>query len=130
MTIRNFDQSISTIPTTSILTSNITNYRGFNERGRRRIQTTLNINMATVIFCDINVLKELKKSPYLVPNILDSIVLDKADKNLTNLKLFKLYVQEYLKSNPEVYKDGFTFAVKQLDPIPVGLPIAICVFVK
>ncbi|ABV72998.1 putative carbamate kinase [Rickettsia canadensis str. McKiel] len=130
VTIRNFDQSISTVPTYSILNSTVTNYRGISESGARRIKRVFNINMATIHFCDATILKELKKSPYLSKDIINKITVDKEEKDLTNIKLFKLYVQEYLKNNPAVYTEGFTFLVRQLEPTIYGLPIEIYIFVK
>lgn len=130
VTIRNFDQSISTIPTYSILNSNVTNYKGINEVGARRVKKEFNINMGTINFCDTTILKDLKKSPYLSKDVLSKITLDNNEKDLTNIKVFKLYIQEYLKNNPAVYTEGFTFLVRQLDPTVNGLPIEIYIFVK
>ena len=128
--IRNFDQSISTIPTYSILNSNITNYRGIIEAGARRIKRIFNINMRSINFCGINILQDLRKSPYLSKDIINKITLDKEKKDLTNIKVFKLYIQEYLKNNPAVYTEGFTFLVRDLEPTVNGLPIEIYIFVK
>ncbi|WP_253308206.1 MULTISPECIES: mechanosensitive ion channel domain-containing protein [unclassified Rickettsia] len=130
VSIRNFDQSISTIPTYNIVNTNVTNYRGISEAGARRVQRVLNINMTTINFCDATFLKELKKSLYLSKNVINNINFDNENKDLTNLKLFKLYIQEYLKNNPAVYQEGFTFLVRQLAPTINGLPIEIYIFVK
>lgn len=130
VTIRNFDQSISTVPTYSIVNSNVTNYKGVNEAGARRVKREFRINMATINFCDPTILKDLKKSPYLSKDIIDKIILDDNEKDLTNIKVFKLYVQEYIKSNPAVYTEGFTFLVRQLEPTVNGLPIEVYIFVK
>ncbi len=64
VTIRNFDQSIATIPTFSVLSSNVINYKGVDEAGARRVKRELNINMATINFGDSTILTHLKKSPY------------------------------------------------------------------
>ncbi|HJD60631.1 MAG TPA: mechanosensitive ion channel family protein [Rickettsia endosymbiont of Columbicola hoogstraali] len=130
VTIRNFDQSISTIPTSSVLSSNVINYKGVNEAGARRVKREFNINMATINFCDSTILTNLKKSPYLSKDVINKITLDKDEKDLTNIKIFKLYVQEYLKNNPAIYTERFTFLVRQLQPTVNGLPIEIYIFVK
>ncbi|HJD55926.1 MAG TPA: mechanosensitive ion channel family protein [Rickettsia endosymbiont of Pyrocoelia pectoralis] len=130
VTIRNFDQSISTIPTISILNSNVINYKGIEEAGARRVKRIFNINMATINFCDATILQDLKKSPYLSKEVINKITLDKQEKDLTNIKVFKLYIQEYLKNNPSVYTEGFTFLVRQLEPTINGLPVEIYIFVK
>lgn len=93
VTIRNFDQSISTIPTSSVLSSNVINYKGVDEAGARRVKREFNINMATINFCDSTILTNLKKSPYLSKDVINKITLDKDEKDLTNIKIFKLYVQ-------------------------------------
>lgn len=128
--IRNFDQSISTIPTYNVLSANVINYKGVDEAGARRVKREFNINMATINFCDSTILANLKKSPYLSKDIINQITLDKDEKDLTNIKIFKLYIQEYLKNNPAVYTEGFTFLVRQLQPTVNGLPIEIYIFVK
>lgn len=130
VTIRNFDQSISTIPTYSVLSSNVINYKGVDEAGARRVKREFNINMATINFCDYTILTNLKKSPYLSKDIINKITLDKDEKDLTNITIFKLYIQEYLKNNPAVYTEGFTFLVRPLQPTVNGLPMEIYIFVK
>jgi len=123
--IRNFDQTIATIPTASLLTTNITNWRGVTESGARRIQRSLCINMATIEFCSSTELEAIKNSNLLSSSVVEKI---KLEDNITNIKLFRLYTQEYLKNNPLIYQQSFPFLIRQLAPTVNGLPIELYIF--
>lgn len=124
--IRNFDQTIATIPTANLLTTNITNWRGVTESGARRIQRALCIDMATIEFCSSTELEAIKNSNLLPSSVIEKIKLE--DNNITNIKLFRLYIQEYLKNNPLIYQQGFPFLIRQLAPTVNGLPIELYIF--
>jgi miniconductance mechanosensitive channel len=46
---------------------------------------------------------------------------------LTNLGIFRAYVNAYLEENKKVH-DDMTFVVRQLPPSPEGLPLEVYVF--
>ncbi len=126
--IRNADQTISTIPTGSLLTQNVVNSRGIKEVSAQKIQRAIYIDMNSIIFTT-SLLQELKKSPHLVQKAIDNIDIKGQDK-ITNIKIFRLYVTEYLKNNSTIYTQGFTFLVRQLAPTINGLPLELYVFTK
>ncbi|MCC8417172.1 MAG: mechanosensitive ion channel family protein [Rickettsia endosymbiont of Bryobia graminum] len=126
--IRNFDQTISTIPTGSILTTNVVNMRGIKERAAKKIQRALCIDIETINFVPSSFLQELKKSSYIVSKALDEVKIENNNNALTNIKIFRSYITEYLKNNPTIYKHGFTFVVRQLAPTTTGLPIELFIF--
>jgi miniconductance mechanosensitive channel len=127
--IRNSDKSISTIPTSSLLSTNVVNWRGVEESVAKKIQRSIYIDINSIIFIPNSFLDILKKSPYLSKDLINKIIIgENDDDNLTNIKLFRLYATEYLKSNPAIYKQDFTFLVRQLASGPEGLPIELYVF--
>ncbi len=127
--IRNSDKSISTIPTSGLLNTNVINWRGVEESVARKIQRSIYIDINSVIFIPDSFLDILKKSPYISKDIINKITLEKTSyETLTNIKLFRLYTIEYLKSNPYIYQQDFTFLVRQLASTPTGLPIELYVF--
>lgn len=127
--IRNSDQSISTISTSSLLNTNVINWRGIKESVARKIQRAIHIDINSVMFIPNSFLDELKKSSYLSKDVMNNVILERDYyNNLTNIKLFRLYIVEYLKSNPAVYQKDFTFLVRQLASTPAGLPIELSVF--
>lgn len=127
--IRNSDQSVSTIPTSRLLNANVINWRGIKESIARKIQRVIHIDINSVMVIPNSFLDELKKSSYLSKDIINNVILEKNNyNNLTNIKLFRLYIVEYLKSNPAVYQKDFTFLVRQLASTSEGLPIELSIF--
>ncbi|XVN43207.1 MAG: mechanosensitive ion channel [Candidatus Rickettsia vulgarisii] len=122
--IRNMDQTISTIPTASILTTNVVNMRG----AAKKIQRAIYIDIESISFVPSSFVQELKKSLYIVDKALNDMKLECGDNALTNIKIFRSYISEYLKNNSTIYKNGFTFVIRQLAPTTTGLPIELFVF--
>jgi len=57
--VRNFDNTISTIPTYALITDSFRNWRGMKESGCRRIKRSIPINTRTIKFCDMQLLESL-----------------------------------------------------------------------
>jgi miniconductance mechanosensitive channel len=126
--IRNPDQTISTIPTASMLNTLLINSCGIKDSKAMRIQRSLYIDMNSIIFIELPFIEALSKSPYLVSNLLNKINIENFNNKMTNIKIFRLYVKEYLKNNPAIYQQDFTFLVRELQPTHSGLPIELYVF--
>ncbi|MDR0296570.1 MAG: mechanosensitive ion channel family protein [Rickettsia sp.] len=127
--IRNSDQTISTIPTSSLLITNVVNLRGITDSMAKKIQGTICVDINSIILVStVAFMQELKKSPYLAKEIIDKVALEQLDDYVTNIKIFRLYIKEYLKNHPMIYQKDFTFLVRQLTPTPNGLPIELYVF--
>jgi len=58
--VRNFDKTITTLPTYALVSDSFINWRGTEETGARRFKKSLNINMNTVKFCDEELLNRLR----------------------------------------------------------------------
>lgn len=139
--VRNFDNTVSTIPTYALVSNGLQNWRAMAESGGRRIKRSLNVDIDTVHFCSDALLKQLSLLEYLkeyipqkfeeiknynqIQNVDTSISVN--GRNLTNIGLFRAYVQEYLKHNPKIHKN-MTLMVRQLQPTPTGLPLEVYVF--
>lgn len=139
--IQNWDKTISTVPTYSLVTESVKNWRGMEESGGRRIKRSINIDMTTVKFCDQEMIDKFKTYDYLADYV------DSTEKQLneynekakinsgvlvngrrqTNLGVFRAYLVRYLRSKPEIHND-MTFIVRQLDPSEKGIPMEIYVF--
>lgn len=126
--IRNTDQSISTIPTSSLLTTNVVNYRGIKEAAAQKIQRAIYLDMNSILFVSNAFLDDLQSSPYLMKKAIEKITIKEEKNSITNLKIFRLYITEYLKNNSTIYQQGFTFLVRQLAPTTSGLPLELYVF--
>ncbi|MGD2034455.1 MAG: mechanosensitive ion channel [Bacteroidales bacterium] len=141
--VQNWDKTISTIPTYSLVSESFENWRGMEESGGRRIKRHINIDMRSVKFCTPEMLSRFKKILYLkdyieekekeienynkINNIGDEIVVN--GRRMTNLGTFRKYLESYLRNHPMIHND-MTFLVRHLQPTEKGMPIEIYVFSK
>jgi miniconductance mechanosensitive channel len=141
--VQNFDNTITTIPTYKLVSDSFVNWRGMEESKGRRIKRSLLIKPSSIGFLKNNEIDELKKvkliTEYLNTKIkeIDSYNLkNNADKsmllngrNLTNLGVFRVYIEQYLKAHP-MTNDDLTMMCRQLEPTSQGIPIQIYAFSK
>lgn len=139
--VRNFDKTITTIPTYALISDSFQNWRGMQETGGRRIRRSLMIKQSGIRYMTDAELDEYVKIPALTGYIKDkrkdylewneklNIQGDSPIKGfqLTNCDLFMRYATWYLRNNPEIHQN-LTLIVRQLDPTPQGLPIQIYAF--
>ncbi len=140
--IRNFDKTITTIPPYSLISQSFQNWRGMQETGGRRIKRAVYIKQSSIRFIEDE--KELERfkriqgiSDYIderyaeIMNHNKEIGADKSvavnGRSLTNMGLFRSYVQWYLTKHPEVKQD-MMIMVRQLDPTSKGVPLELYLF--
>ena len=58
--VQNWDNTITTIPTYTMVSSPFTNWRGMSESGGRRIARTINIDVNTIRYCTPEMLEKYK----------------------------------------------------------------------
>ena len=141
--VQNFDNTITTIPTYKLVSDSFINWRGMEESKGRRIKRSLLIKPSSVRFLKNEEIDELKKVK-LIKDYLNKksseIELynqkENADKsmllngrNMTNLGVFRTYIEEYLKAHP-MTNDDLTMMCRQLEPTSQGIPIQIYAFSK
>lgn len=141
--VQNFDNTITTIPTSSMVTNQFTNWRGMTESDGRRIMRSITIDTRSVKFCTPEMLERYKQiervRPYLEMKEEDIAEYNKANhidtsniingRQQTNLGVFRAYINAYLKSNPNL-NQNMTRIVRQLQPTEYGLPLQVYVFSK
>ena len=139
--VRNFDNTITMIPPYALVSDSFQNWRGMQESGGRRVKRSINIDMNSVRFCTPEMLAKFRKISLLTEyidtkqkeleryneehNIDDSIKVN--GRRQTNLGVFRAYLVNYLKSNPDVNKD-LTCMVRQLQPTEKGIPMELYFF--
>jgi len=139
--VQNWDKTITTIPTYSLISDSFTNWRGMENSGGRRIARSFVIDIDTIKFCTPEMLERYKKFQLVTKYITDkekeieeyNKLNNIDDSNLvngrrqTNIGIFRAYLNEYLAQSPYVNKD-MTFMVRQLAPTEYGIPLQIYAF--
>ena len=139
--VQNFDKTITTIPTYSLISDSFQNWRGMQESGGRRIKRSIYIKQSTIKFLSPEELVRLKKIQSLTSYIdhrqkdidknNERIGADKSllinGRNLTNAGLYRKYIDNYLAGHSGTHKN-MTMMVRQLAPIANGLPLELYVF--
>ncbi len=139
--VRNWDKTISTVPTYAFISDSFVNWRGMTNLGVRRIKRSINIDLQTVKFISPEMrehflkfervsgfIKERQKEidQYNADTNSDkSIYLN--GRQMTNLGLFRRYAEAYLNEHPKIAK-GETLMVRQLQPTEMGVPLEIYCF--
>lgn len=141
--VRNFDNTTTTIPTYSLISDSFKNWRGMTKSGGRRIKRHILIKAHSVKFLTTEEVEHYKEIHHLTSyithrqadidkfNTLNNI--NKSNivngRNLTNLGLFRKYVNQYIASHPGINKD-MTMMVRHLQPTENGIPLEIYCFSK
>jgi len=140
--VRNWDKTITTIPTYALISDSFKNWRGMSNSGVRRIKRSINIDMSTVGFMNPTMLEKMKHIR-LLQSYLEEKEQEISDWNksqpkdtldnpvnaraLTNLGTFRAYIREYLKNHPKI-DESQTLLVRQLQPTEHGIPIELYIF--
>ena len=141
--VQNWDNTISTIPTYSLISDPFINWRGMTESGGRRIARAIVIDADTVKFCTPEMLERYKKfqlvtdyitkkeseiTEYNKQNNVDTSNLVNGRRQ-TNLGIFRAYLTAYLKQNQNINHD-MTMMVRQKPPTEFGIPMEVYCFSK
>lgn len=121
--VRNWDNSVSTIPPYSLIKGSFRNYQAMVRSGSRRVKRPLYININTVRFCTPEELEKLEKLGWL-----EGMEVDKASR-VVNLQLLRNYLTAYLGQHPSV-NHKMNYMVRQLDHTPSGLPIELYFYIS
>ncbi len=139
--VRNFDNTITTIPPYALPNDSFQNWRGMEESPGRRIKRSINIDMNSVKFCTPEMLEKYRKVSLLTQYITDKEAelaaynshqhIDPEVKintrRQTNIGVFRAYLDRYLASLPAV-NHQMTCMVRQLQPTENGIPIELYFF--
>ena len=139
--VRNFDNTITTIPPYALVSDSFQNWRGMKESGGRRVKRSINIDMNSVHFCTPEMLAKFRKISLLTDYIdtkqeeleaynkehsIDASIWVNGRRQ-TNIGIFRAYLVNYLKSNPNV-SQNMTCMVRQLQPTEQGIPMELYFF--
>lgn len=139
--VQNFDKTITTIPTYAIISESFKNWRGMQSSGGRRIKRSILIKSKSIHFLTDDEIENLKKIQLITTYLEDKQKelaeynrINKIDqstlvngRNLTNLGVFRIYLQTYIERHPGIHKD-MSLMVRQLQPTSQGIPLEIYAF--
>jgi len=139
--VRNFDNTITTVPTQSLINDSFKNWRGMQESGGRRIKRSIYLDVNSISFCNQERLTRFSKINYIADYI-ETKKKELAEYNaehvgheeslvngrrVTNIGTFRAYIVAYLKNHKHI-NQHLTVLVRQLAPTDAGLPLEIYAF--
>jgi miniconductance mechanosensitive channel len=141
--VQNFDNTISTLPTYSLVSESFQNYRAMKDSGVRRMKRSISVDMSSVKFCTQEMLNKFRKitilqeyidfteselKNYNKENQIDNSVFVNGRRQ-TNIGVFRAYLEEYLKRHPMVSNKSDQL-IRQLQPTSLGIPIEVYAFIS
>jgi len=144
VSVRNWDRTITTIPTYRLTQGSFKNWRFMALSGGRRVKRSLVIDMESIRFLTEDDLDHFERydllteyltrkrrelAEYNIEHVKHRDVVSNV-RRLTNVGTFRAYIGAYLRRHPKVHHTGFTAMVRQLPPTPQGLPLEIYVFLN
>jgi len=141
--IQNFDKTIITVPTYSLVNESFQSWKGMEESGVRQIKRAIYIDMRSIRFldkemkekfCRIEMLKEYINTVDNQIN-LSVIGLDNSESpvfsssGLTNLGLFRFYAEAYLRKHPFIDPEQ-ALILRHRAPEGNGLPLQVYLFTR
>lgn len=139
--VQNFDKTIVTVPTYSLVNESFQNWKGMEVSGVRRIIRAIFIDMRSIRFLDDELKMKLSFYPamkeYIETRENNSVPgsITKAGtaflntSRLTNLSLFRFYTETYLKQHPLI-DPAQSLILRHRDPVGNGLPLQVLAFSK
>ena len=120
--VRNFDNTIITIPPYALVSDSFQNWRGMRESGGRRVKRSVNLDVNSVCFCTPEMLDNFRKEiPLLADYQPEEGVIP------TNSQVYRVYIERYLCSLPVVNQD-LDLIISQKEATEYGVPIQVYFF--
>lgn len=135
--VRNWDNTIATVPPYSLINESFLNWRGMSDSGGRRISRGYSIKLDSIKPCNENMLGRVRRLNKEFAAYIDRKIEQKLKGSInntanpdglangtvdTNAGLFRAYADIYLRNHPLIRKD-MLIMVRTLEPKESGLPI-------
>lgn len=141
--VRNWDKSITSIPTYALVSDSFKNWQAMKDWGGRRIARSIHIDTSSIRFCTDEMLECFARIWYLEEYIADKRrelteynrthgIDDSVQVNgrrMTNIGTFRAYLVAYLEHHSEIHQNILIMA-RQLEPTERGVPIQVYAFTK
>lgn len=122
--VRNFDNTIITIPPQTLMGDSFKNWRGMRESSGRRVNRALYIDVHSIGFCPPDIIAYWHQQGLLTA--------EETAQDWVNLTLMRRWAERYLQELPFVVTDApdVLLMVRQLPVTPQGLPVEFYFFVN
>ncbi|MBE6216535.1 MAG: mechanosensitive ion channel [Bacteroidales bacterium] len=118
--VRNWDNTITTIPPYTLVSTPFKNWRGMQESGGRRVDKMIYIDIKSIEVCSEDMVTDIRKSIPLMKD-LKTLVMP------TNSQLYRIYMEKYLQNHP-IVAQNLDLIIAQRQPGQFGLPIEVYFF--
>ena len=118
--VRNWDNTITTIPPYTLVSTPFKNWRGMQESGGRRVDKMIYLDITTIKICTPDMVNDIRKDIPLMKDL-------KPSDMPTNSQMFRIYIEKYLRSHPVVAQD-LDLIIAQRQPGQFGIPIEVYFF--
>lgn len=136
--VRNWNYTVSTIQPQALVTGSFTNWSNMFRSGGRRVARVVNIDISSVRFMTPDELAVWQDNKLVGGYITDTLArIDTARDSgdtvtadalrITNLTLFRIFVQNYIQAMPTSHKD-FISMVRLMEPTAHGIPMQLYFF--
>jgi miniconductance mechanosensitive channel len=144
ITVRNWDNTLTVIPTYKIVDVAFRNYRGMEESGGRQIIRSVHFDVNSIKFCEMSLLENFYKYDLIADVVNDQIEKIKESQleaakpldfpldgpQITNLDLFIKYLRAYLKSRQDLHQRRLTAVIQTSDPGRGGIAVELFAYTK
>lgn len=128
ITVQNFDNTATSIPTSKLIETGFKNYRIMFEGGAWRMKRSILLDVKSIKFLDASLRDKISNTDFINAQINDSFMDE--ETHTTNLQLFIQYAQNYIKTKKAVRLRRYPFLIRTLEHSPKGLPVEIYIFAK
>ncbi|CAM5211742.1 mechanosensitive ion channel [Oligella ureolytica] len=140
--VQNFDKTVTTIPTSALISDSFINWGGMIDAGGRRIKRQIFIDINSIRFVSEEEIREVSGSRRLTEYLVNkSKEISEHNKNIqaaglasfldqrkmTNIGTFRAYILAYLKQHPRINKN-MSLMVRQMEATSQGVPLEIYCF--
>lgn len=134
--VRNWDNTISTIPPYTLVSTTFKNWRGMAESDGRRVDKRIFLDLCSLEFCTEDMIADIRKNVPLMADYTTRINLLGNDGKShmaysmpTNSQLYRIYIERYLRQHP-IVAQNLDLIIAQREPTQFGVPIEVYFFLS
>ena len=131
--VRNWDNTISTIPPYTLVSTTFKNWRGMTESDGRRVDKKIFLDLCSIEFCSEDMIADIRKNVPLMEDYLSGDaspkIINKEYQMPTNSQLYRVYIERYLRAHP-IVTQHLDLIIAQREPTQFGVPIEVYFFLK